>query len=168
MAQHQMDTSATSTDSSLCTGNCVLEPPFSNGGGNDFMGAFHSWAMQALEDITGCPSIPLTANDFQPCCDAHDICYSTCGMTEDFCNQQLTQCMEATASLGDCSTTISMTGFIVDTFGCDHFVAAQEEFVQPQCLPASEDELRETGCVTSQVDQYLDEAENVCDTVAGY
>ena len=168
MAQHQIDIADPSQDSAQCNGNCVQQQPFSNGCGNDFMGSFHSWAMMVLEDTTGCPSVPWVANDFQPCCDTHDICYSTCGMTQEFCDQQLTQCMQATATLPECSTSIGISGFIVNTFGCDHFIEAQQQFVMPACLPGSEDELRQDACVTSDVDQHFDDAENICDTVAGY
>ena len=36
------------TNNQECGGDCVAVPPSSNGCGNDFTGAFHSWAMQLL------------------------------------------------------------------------------------------------------------------------
>ena len=50
MAQHQVSTAEAGPDSTLCSGNCVLEQPFSNGCGNDFMGAFHSCKCSRNQD----------------------------------------------------------------------------------------------------------------------
>ena len=101
--------------------------------------------MMALQDVTGCYSVPYLMNDMEPCCDAHDICYGTCGMTQAFCDQQLRNCMESQASLPECQTTVDASGLTVQLLGCDHFIAAQEESVAAQCRNTDEDQ----GCVGS-------------------
>ena len=119
--------------------------------------------MMALQDVTGCYSVPYLMNDMQPCCDAHDICYGTCGMTQAFCDQQLRNCMESQASLPECQTTVDASGLTVQLLGCDHFIAAQQESVAAQCHNTDEDQ----GCVGSCRDEgtCLQTAEQVCDTV---
>jgi len=43
------------TTESTCPASCVgATPPSSNGCGNDFAGSFHSWAMQAQEEVMSC------------------------------------------------------------------------------------------------------------------
>eukprot|EP01045_Picozoa_sp_COSAG04_P014873 COSAG04_NODE_1138_length_8106_cov_4.244036_6_plen_829_part_00 len=149
------------TCSAQCTGRV---PPSSNGCGNDFTGHFHSWAMQALEDVTGCYSVPYLMNDMSSCCDAHDCCYGSCGVTQAFCDQQLRECMEAQASMPDCQTTIDASGLVVELLGCDHFIDAQQESVAAQCRNTDSNQ----GCIGSCIERgaCLESAERVCDTVA--
>ena len=148
-----------------CPASCDgATPPSSNGCGNDFTGPFHSWATQALEDVTGCYSVPYLMDDMQPCCDAHDICYGTCGVTQEFCDQQLHECMQSQAVLPACQTTVDTTDLTVQLLGCSHFTAAQEESVAPQCRSTDADQ----GCVNSCSDPHacIQTAEHVCDTVS--
>eukprot|EP01045_Picozoa_sp_COSAG04_P012208 COSAG04_NODE_814_length_10091_cov_7.591873_9_plen_1027_part_00 len=148
------------TCSAQCTGRV---PPSSNGCGNDFTGQFHSWAMQALEDVTGCYSVPYLMNDMSSCCDAHDFCYGSCGVTQAFCDQQLRECMEAQASMPECQTTIDASGLAVELLGCDHFIAAQQESVAAPCRNTDQNQ----GCIGSCIERgaCLETAERVCDTV---
>jgi hypothetical protein len=78
-AQQQLDDDDSDGSSSPtpppCSSSCAgPTSPSTNGCGDDFTGAHHSWVMQALQDLTGCYSVPYLLNDMQPCCDAHDIC----------------------------------------------------------------------------------------------
>ena len=148
------------TCSTTCAGRV---PPSSNGCGTDLTGSFHSWAMQALEDVTGCYSVPYVMNDMQSCCDQHDYCYGTCGVTQAFCDQQLRDCMQSQASLPECQTAIDASSLAVQLLGCDHFIAAQEESVAQQCRSTDADQ----GCTGSCTDEgtCLQTAEHVCDTV---
>ena len=168
LAQQRLDDDSSGSTSSAtqqtCSANCAGRvPPSSNGCGTDFTGSFHSWAMQALEDVTGCYSVPYVMNDMQSCCDQHDYCYGTCGVTQAFCDQQLRDCMQSQASLPECQTTIDSAGLAVQLLGCDHFVAAQEESVARQCRSTDANH----GCVGSCMDEgtCFETAEQVCDTV---
>eukprot|EP01043_Picozoa_sp_COSAG02_P005432 COSAG02_NODE_147_length_33939_cov_6.689539_7_plen_1476_part_00 len=137
--------------------------PSSNGCGNDFTGLFNSWAMRALQTTTGCSSVPYVMNHMEPCCDAHDICYGTCGVTQSFCDQQLRNCMQSQASLPECQTTVDASGLTVQLLGCNHFIDAQTESVSPSCHNTDENQ----GCVASCRDEgtCIQVAERVCDTV---
>ena len=64
-------------------------------------------------------------NDMTPCCDAHDLCYATCGTTQGFCDAQLGSCMRAQASMPGCDTTVDVTALLVDLLGCSAFTDAQ-------------------------------------------
>lgn len=61
-------------------------------------------------------------DDVSSCCDAHDICYGTCGMTQVFCDLQLHNCMQSQASLPQCQMTIDVTDLVLEVAGCDNFV----------------------------------------------
>ena len=120
-----------------CPASCTAghTPPSSNGCGNDFTGKFHSWAMTAMQEATGCYTVPLVGllNDFTGCCDKHDVCYGTCGTTQAFCDTQLGSCMEAQATLPGCDTVIGGTALTVQLLGCSHFTDAQDESVAASC-----------------------------------
>eukprot|EP01043_Picozoa_sp_COSAG02_P062107 COSAG02_NODE_8490_length_2552_cov_1.863025_1_plen_685_part_10 len=159
-----LPSSTVPTNQSTCPASCDgATPPSSNGCGNDFTGSFHSWAMQALQDVTGCYSVPYLMDDMQPCCDAHDICYGTCGVTQAFCDEQLHECVQSQAVLPACQTTVDTTDLTVQLLGCSHFTAAQEESVAQQCRSKDADQ----GCVNSCSDPHacIQTAEHVCDTV---
>ena len=160
-AYDDFDSSTASTCAATCTAG--KEPPSSNGCGTDFTGQHHSWAMHALQGVTGCYSAPYIMNDVQPCCDAHDICYGTCGVTQAFCDQQLSDCMQSQAVLPSCQTTIDTSNLAVSLLGCDHFSAAQQESVAPEC----HDSGANNGCVESCADggTCIEAAEGFCDTI---
>eukprot|EP01043_Picozoa_sp_COSAG02_P003653 COSAG02_NODE_90_length_37755_cov_29.833364_38_plen_1386_part_00 len=158
------EASAVLAGAPTCSASCAGPvQPSSNGCGNDFTGQFHSWGMTALEWVTGCPAVSDLMNDMEPCCDAHDICYGTCGMTQAFCDQQLRNCMQSQASLPSCQTSIDASSLIVQLLGCDHFTATQEESVAAQCLSTDPNH----GCIGSCRDEgtCLQAAEQICDTV---
>ena len=99
------------------------------------------------------------------CCDSHDICYGTCGVTQPFCDGQLTTCMEAMTNLPACQTVIDATSLIVDILGCSHFEAAQAESVQRRCHntgPTAHPGFTEP---LSDVHTGIRTAERVCNTV---
>ena len=149
----------------LCNERCGLaQQPSSNGCGNDFTGAFHSWAMMALQDVTGCESVPYVLNDMSSCCDEHDLCYGTCGMSQAFCDQQLRQCMQSQASLPGCQTTIDISSLVVGALGCSYYTDAQDETVAAQCHFSDANH----GCVSSCVQSgtCIEQAEQVCSAVA--
>ena len=91
-AQQQLDDADLGSPAPpACPSNCQgPTPPSTNGCGDDFTGAHHSWAMQALQDLTGCYAVPNLLNDMQPCCDAHDICYGSCGVTRSSATRSCT------------------------------------------------------------------------------
>ena len=150
-----------SCDASCNTGT----PPSSNGCGNGFTGKFHSWVMTFAQELTGCTTVPYLWNDVTSCCDNHDFCYGTCGMTQTFCDSTLISCMEAKTNLPACQTVIESTSLVVDILGCSHFEAAQAESVQPRCH--STEPAAHPGCTQplSDVHASLQTAERVCDTV---
>ena len=149
-----------------CDASCATDtPPSTNGCGNDFTGSFHSWAMTMAQELTGCTMVPHLWNDVTPCCDTHDFCYGTCGMTEGFCDKQLTDCMRAKTNLPACQTVINATGLLVDVVGCSHFKPAQDACVQPQCHNTEPPD--NPGCTQplGDVRSALRTGKNICDTV---
>lgn len=152
-------------DEPLCNERCGLaQQPSSNGCGTAFTGAFHSWAMMALQDVTGCASVPFLLNDMSSCCDEHDLCYGTCGMTQAFCDQQLRECMQSQASLPECQTTVDISSLAVELLGCSYYTDAQDESVATQCHFTDGNR----GCVSScmQSGTCIEQAERVCSAVA--
>ena len=69
------------------------------------MAEFTPWAMDALQAAMGCLRKPdfsdglgdgladLEVVDMTSCCDQHDRCYASCGMTQRFCDEQLRSCL---------------------------------------------------------------------------
>ena len=53
---------------------------------------------QQLMDIqvtsNGCPAHIPEEEDFTYCCDRHDVCYSTCGATKAYCDEDLQKCVQ--------------------------------------------------------------------------
>lgn len=74
--------------------------------------------------------------------------------------------MEAQATLPDCQTCIDVSSLLVEIAGCDYYLAAQDETVQPSCQSQDSDQ----GCrpsVLSSPDRALETAGEVCNAVAG-
>jgi hypothetical protein len=114
---------------------------------------------------TGCYSVPYLLNDMTTCCDAHDFCYGSCGVTQAFCDEQLHQCMEAHASFPSCQASIDTADLAVRTLGCSHFTAAQDESVQHKCQNPGP----HNGCVQpcSDIDSCLETLDSAAHTVVG-
>jgi hypothetical protein len=109
--------------------------------------------------------VPYLLNDMTTCCNAHDFCYGSCGVTQAFCDEQLHQCMEAHASFPSCQASIDTADLAVRTLGCSHFTAAQDESVQHRCQNPGP----HNGCVQpcSDIDSCLETGEQVCNAVVG-
>jgi len=81
----------------------------------------------------GCSgSIPHPVVDMTPACDAHDICYGTCGSSRDICDANFRQDMLGLCAANwpnsyDC-TSIANTMYIgVRHLGNSYYEAAQDE-----------------------------------------
>jgi secretory phospholipase A2 len=83
----------------------------------------------------------LTVNgeeDFTHCCDRHDACFSTCGVTQKFCDDDFLKCMNnlcdtvfpANKECKSAATTYSMGTSI---FGTEPFSQGQKDHCQ--CIP---------------------------------
>ena len=60
----------------------------------------------------------FVTDNVQECCNAHDICFGTCGSFFNECERQFKDCLNSVYKLLAWST---------DAFGCSHFREAQEE-----------------------------------------
>jgi secretory phospholipase A2 len=95
---------------------------------------------------------------FTQCCDLHDTCYMTCGMTKEWCDADFGKCMKRTCSatrrnnnnndaLKQCTSMADMFVLGVSMFGCDGYTGYQQEGCD--CLPSSQ--------ATKRVYQYATE-----------
>lgn len=80
--------------------------------------------------------------DFTHCCDRHDVCYSTCGMTHSFCDEDFKKCMinlcdkvfPENAACKGAANTYSMG---TSLFGADLFTEGQRD----HCVCVNSDNL---------------------------
>jgi secretory phospholipase A2 len=78
--------------------------------------------------------------DFTYCCDRHDACYSTCGISKDYCEQDFGRCLEQLCkttftSNRQCSSAAQMYQLGTTMFGGNGFQGLQNDFCV--CLPQS-------------------------------
>jgi len=83
-------------------------------------------------------------NDIEECCDLHDACYSICGISRDFCEQQFDKCLKQKCrnfnnnnnnnnnrhgikNEQNCLETINLLTMGSSMFGCQSFVSSQNE-----------------------------------------
>jgi hypothetical protein len=76
--------------------------------------------------------------DFTYCCDRHDACYSTCGASQKFCDEDFKKCMlklcaTTYASNPQCSNAASTYAMGTMMFGSDGYQQTQNQYCA--CLP---------------------------------
>ena len=153
--------SAAQSNGPTCDSTCaVLAPPPSSGCSD----RFQSWAAAAALWLTGCIAAPQWGGAAS-CCEDHDVCYNTCGMTQAYCDQQLQNCVEAKISMPECHTAIDTTGLVVGLPSCSAFEAAQDVSVLRRCHSTAP--VAHPGCVAPAPDRLasLAAAEHVVATV---
>lgn len=79
--------------------------------------------------------------DFTYCCDRHDVCYSTCGASKDFCESDFGKCMQELCKSQfshnpQCGGAASMYQMGTTMFGGDGFDNLQVDHCQ--CIDESE------------------------------
>ncbi|KAL6048795.1 Group XIIA secretory phospholipase A2 [Balamuthia mandrillaris] len=80
--------------------------------------------------------------DFGPCCDAHDLCYDTCGKTKEQCDEGFQECMNTlcASSYGQnqgCKAAGSLFYMGALLMGCESYKTSQKN----ACLCVPKDEL---------------------------
>jgi secretory phospholipase A2 len=78
--------------------------------------------------------------DFTYCCDRHDACYSTCGISKSYCEKDFGKCMEelcrtAFKSNPQCSSAAQVYQMGTTMFGGNGFQDLQRDFCE--CVPKS-------------------------------
>ena len=73
--------------------------------------------------------------DFTHCCDLHDACFSTCGLTQSFCDDDFKKCMHQLCSKvfshnPECKSAASTYSMGTSLFGRDLFAQGQEEYCE--------------------------------------
>jgi hypothetical protein len=154
--------------------SCATSPPLANGCDFSMAGI-----QVALQTAAGTDFGELSnLDDLDACCEEHALCYSQCGTTQLFCDQEMRYCMRArfTSSIHAVSAARVLdksTGAVVKSLAhqrssCSRFVEAQELSVfggiDAQCRNADE----HRGCISSchQDRSCMDEAIHLCHTVA--
>jgi secretory phospholipase A2 len=79
--------------------------------------------------------------DFTYCCDRHDACYSICGVSKQYCEQDFGKCMKALcetafSSNPQCSSAAQMYQMGTTMFGSSGFQELQNDFCE--CVPESD------------------------------
>jgi secretory phospholipase A2 len=79
--------------------------------------------------------------DFTYCCDRHDACYSTCGISKAYCEQDFGKCMEdlcrtTFASNRQCSSAAQVYTMGTTMFGGNGFQDLQNSFCE--CVPKND------------------------------
>ena len=147
--------------------SCAVAPPPADGC-NFAMTGFQV----ALQAAVGCPPSPFALDDLDACCDAHALCYSQCGSTQLFCDQEMRYCMQSSLPQGNlkkCGGAIDMISLLTQKKGCPRFTEAQALSLAgdtgSQCRNADEHH----GCVSSchQDHSCMQTAERVCEAIAG-
>ena len=78
------------------------------------------------------PFIQLPDFQFTKCCDLHDTCYMTCGMSKDGCEKAFDKCLKAHCKAAypgsaDCTQTADTFVTGVQMFGCQGYLGSQAE-----------------------------------------
>jgi hypothetical protein len=78
--------------------------------------------------------------DFTYCCDRHDACYSTCGISKNYCEQDFGKCMEELCntvftSNPQCTSAAQVYQMGTTMFGGNGFQDLQNDFCE--CIPKS-------------------------------
>mmetsp|Transcript_28383 Transcript_28383/g.69148 ORF Transcript_28383/g.69148 Transcript_28383/m.69148 type:complete len:254 (-) Transcript_28383:120-881(-) len=76
--------------------------------------------------------------NFTRCCDFHDVCFSTCGMTQKICEERFSSCLskvcESTGNKKEqCDGTAGMFKLGTGMLGCDLFQESQQGSCE--CVP---------------------------------
>ena len=97
-----------------------------------------SSAVAVVPNGCGTASLAVPEFSFGPCCDAHDVCYSSCGTEFDSCNDAFAQCMYDRcdaefddswefAPMGACKASAFFYAVSVRAWGEGAFHAATED-----------------------------------------
>eukprot|EP01045_Picozoa_sp_COSAG04_P011047 COSAG04_NODE_698_length_11049_cov_9.441370_2_plen_2967_part_00 len=103
----------------------------------------------------------VVLNGANECCGAHQICYSTCGHSQAFCDQQLDICMRARFSQTTMSAIADARPMVVqESVGCECYRRAQGAYV-------AETHILNSTCARSSVVPTLHKVEDMCNAVTG-
>lgn len=70
--------------------------------------------------------------DFTSCCDLHDACYATCGLSQNYCDRDFERCMQNLcndffSSNRECSSAANMYAHGSSMFGLNSYMDTQKE-----------------------------------------
>lgn len=87
------------------------------------------------------PFIQLPDFTFTQCCDLHDTCYMTCGVSKAYCEKAFGQCLKAHCKKayngnGECTSTADTFVMGVEMFGCQGYQESQQQGCE--CLPKAD------------------------------
>lgn len=80
--------------------------------------------------------------DFTYCCDRHDVCYSTCGLTHSFCDEDFKKCMHSLCDQifphnPECKSAASTYSMGTSMFGAELYANEQKD----NCVCVKSDDL---------------------------
>lgn len=86
------------------------------------------------------PFIQLPDFQFTKCCDLHDTCYMTCGVSKEFCEKEFEKCLKSHCKKqykgnGECKSTADTYTMGVKMFGCVGYQGSQADSCE--CMSAS-------------------------------
>jgi len=98
------------------------------------------------------PFIQMPDYTFTKCCDLHDTCYMTCGVSKAKCEKAFdkclkTHCKSAYAGDSECVSTADTFVMGVNMFGCNGYLGSQDEGCE--CVA--------DGAATSRFAAYIDD-----------
>ena len=78
------------------------------------------------------PFIQMPDFAFEKCCDLHDTCYMTCGVSKAFCEKEFEKCLighckRSYKGNAECKSTASTFVMGVEMFGCTGYQESQQE-----------------------------------------